>query len=146
MEALKLYRGGSPVFRSLFNDMWGDDWFQPVVKNSVTPAVNIKETENEYLIDVAAPGIAKENFKISVENEMLTISAEKESNNEEKDKEGRYTRREFSYQNFSRTLVLPEGEVDTNKIEANYDNGVLKISLPKKAEAKPQPIKYVPIN
>lgn len=145
MEALKLYQNGAPMFRSLFNDFWGDDWLNTVTKNENSPAINIKETENEYFIDVAAPGLSKEDFKISIDNDVLTISAEKETKSEEKNEEGRFTRKEFSYQNFVRSLMLPKGQINKEHVSANYENGVLKITLPKRDEAKPQPVKYISI-
>jgi len=146
MEALKLYRGASPVFRTLFNDFWGDQVYQPVTRHYSTPLLNIKETDNEYEITLAAPGFAKEDFKITVENDVLTISSEKKEEKNETTEEGAYSRKEFWYQNFSRSLTLPQGEVDTQAIFAKYDNGILTVNLPKKEEAKPQPAKLIAIN
>lgn len=97
------------------------------------PAVNITESDNEYSVTVAAPGLTKSDFNIDVEGNMLTISSEKEENKEEKD--ARYTRKEYNYSSFSRSFTLPE-EVNKEKIEAKYEDGVLKLALPKKEEAK----------
>ena len=96
------------------------------------PAVNITERKDDYMVSMAAPGLKKEDFKIDVEGNMLTISSEKEEENEEK--EERYTRKEYSYSSFSRSFTLPE-EVNTEKIEARYEDGVLKISLPRREES-----------
>jgi HSP20 family protein len=97
------------------------------------PAVNITEKKDDYLISMAAPGLKKEDFKIDVEGNMLTISSEKEEENEEKDE--RYTRQEYSYSSFERSFTLPD-EVNKDKIEAQYKDGVLELVLPKKEEVK----------
>ena len=145
MEALKLYRNASPVFKTLFNDIWGDQMFQPVVRQYNTPLLNIKESKNEYEVTLAAPGYSKEDFKVQVENDVLTISVEKNEEYEEKDEKANYTRREFLYHNFSRSLTLPQNEVNTTNISASYVDGILKLVLPKREEAKPQPAKIISI-
>jgi len=98
-----------------------------------SPAVNVRETHDSYELEVAAPGLTKKDFEVSVDNGLLTISAKKESQKEENNVS--YTRREFSYSSFSRTFTLPEG-VKQDDIEANYENGILHITLPKTEEAK----------
>ena len=97
------------------------------------PAVNITDRKEDYLVSMAAPGLKKEDFKIDVEGNMLTISSEKEEKNEEKDE--KYTRQEYSYSSFERSFTLPD-EVNKDKIDAHYQDGVLKLILPKKEEAK----------
>ena len=97
------------------------------------PAVNITERKEDYLVSLAAPGFRKEDFKIDVEGNMLTISSEKEEENEEKDE--KYTRQEYSYSSFERRFTLPD-EVNKDKIDAHYEDGILKLILPKKEEAK----------
>jgi HSP20 family protein len=97
------------------------------------PAVNITERKDDYLVSMAAPGLKKEDFKIAMEGNLLTISSEKEEQNEEK--EERYTRQEYSYSSFERSFTLPN-EVDKDKIDAHYKDGVLELVLPKKEEAK----------
>lgn len=97
------------------------------------PAVNINERKDDYLVSMAAPGLKKEDFKIDVEGSLLTISSEKEDEKEEK--EEKYTRQEYSYSSFERSFTLPD-EVNKDKIEARYQDGVLKLVLPKKEEAK----------
>ena len=92
------------------------------------PAVNIKETESEYSVEVAAPGLKKEDFKISLEKDVLMISSEKEA--EEKSENDGYTRKEFSYSSFKRSLKLPE-QANKEEIQASYDQGILIISIPK---------------
>ena len=106
------------------------------------PAVNITEQKNDYLVSLAAPGLKKEDFKIDVDGNMLTISSEKEETKEEKDK--RFTRKEYNYSSFSRSFTLPE-EINKEKIEAKYEDGVLKISLPRKEEAKKPAAKQIAV-
>jgi HSP20 family protein len=98
-----------------------------------TPAVNVKETEKNYEITLAAPGLQKDDFKIDVNGSMITISAEKDEKREEKDES--FTRREYSYSSFSRSFSLPE-DINQDKIDATYVNGELKLLLPKNEEAK----------
>lgn len=97
------------------------------------PAVNITENKNEFKVSLAIPGMKKEDFNIDVEGNMLTISSEKEENKEENEK--MYTRKEYNYSSFSRSFTLPE-DVNKEKIEAKYEEGVLKLMLPKKEETK----------
>lgn len=129
-----------------------DDFFRPATeffetgglwgRIMKTPAVNIMETKNEYIISVAVPGMKKEDFKIDVEGNILTISCEKEESKEEKD--FRFTRKEYNYSSFSRYFTLPD-EVMWDKIDARYEDGVLKIALPLKAEAKKLTTKHISV-
>ena len=104
---------------------------------------NVKEGEDGYEVDMAAPGLGKKDFKIELNHGILTISSEKKNENETK-KGQQFTRREFSYQSFSRSFNLPH-TVDSEKISAKYDNGILKVTIPKKEEAKPKPAKTIEI-
>ena len=97
------------------------------------PAVNITETKDDYKVSLAIPGMKKDDFKVAIEGNMLTISSEKEENKEEKEKT--YTRKEYNYSSFSRSFTLPN-EVSKEKIEATYVDGVLTLVLPRKEEAK----------
>ena len=106
------------------------------------PSVNITEDQNEFQVSLAVPGMKKEDFKIDVNNNILTISSEKEDEKEEKEK--RYTRREYSYTSFSRSFTLPD-EVNKEKIEARYENGILKLSLPRKEEVKKNASKQISV-
>ncbi len=132
---------------SIFDDFFKpwNEWFD---KGGLSgrvmnvPAVNITEQKNDYLVSLAAPGLKKDDFKIDVDGNMLTISSEKEENKEEKEK--RFTRREYSYSSFSRSFTLPE-EINKEKIEAKYEDGVLKISLPRKEEAKKPAAKQITV-
>lgn len=139
-----------PTFPSFFNRfLEGDlmDWNTSnfAGNNMTMPAVNIRENKDEFIIDVAAPGMAKENFNINYENGRLTISSEKKDEREEK-KEETFTRREFSYMSFQRAFTIPENVVDGEKIQAKYADGILHITLPKKDEVKPKPPKQIKIS
>ncbi len=102
-------------------------------KALTVPAVNISDNKDDYKVTVAAPGLKKSDFKIDVEGNMLVISSEKEENKEEKDE--RFTRKEYSFSSFRRSFTLPD-DVKQDKIEASYEDGVLKLTLPKKEESK----------
>lgn len=106
------------------------------------PAVNITEQKDDYVVSLAAPGLKKDDFKIEVDGNMLTISSEKEESKEEKDK--RFTRKEYNYSSFSRSFTLPD-EINKEKIDARYEDGVLKISLPRKEEAKKPAAKHIAV-
>lgn len=97
------------------------------------PAVNIRETEHSFLLELAAPGLKKEDFKVNLDNNVLTISAE--VNREEETKNERFTRREFSYGQFSRSFSLPKA-INLEEIKADYNYGILSVTLPKREEAK----------
>ena len=117
--------------RDIFN--WGLTNFSDT--NTTIPAVNIKETADNYEVEVAAPGMSKKDFKVQLEGNALTISSEKTSEKEEKD-DVKYTTREFSYQSFSRTFNLQKEVVDTEKIQAKYEDGVLRLLIPKKEHVR----------
>lgn len=118
----------SDVFDSYFNDAFTSDRF-----SSKVPAANISETENNFHIELAAPGLKKDNFKISLEKNVLSISAEAKS---EQASEGKkYNRKEYSYTSFVRSFTLPE-TADQANIDAEYADGILKINVGKKDEAK----------
>lgn len=123
-----LMPGFNDIFESFFNDSFLSDRMV-----SRVPAVNISETNEEYHIELAAPGLKKEDFKIQMDGNVLSISVEQQKENEVKQK--KYNKREYSYSSFVRSFTLPEG-ADDARIEAAYADGVLKISLPKKEEAK----------
>ena len=132
---------------SVFDDFFKpwNEWFDNgglLSKTMNVPAVNITEQKNDYLVSLAAPGLKKEDFKIDVDGNMLTISSEKEETREEKDK--KFTRKEYNYSSFSRSFTLPE-EINKEKIEAKYEDGVLKISLPRREEAKKPAAKNIAV-
>lgn len=116
---------------SIFNDFLDNDWM--VKANATAPAINVIESDKDYKVEVAAPGMTKEDFNIHLsEDNELVISMEKKTENKEEDKENKkYLRREFSYTKFQQALVLPD-DVEKDKINANVNNGVLTIELPKR--------------
>jgi HSP20 family protein len=126
-----------PVFGSFFSDFMDNNnnfWGNNLYSQNSMPAVNIKEKENEYKIEVAAPGIPKDHIKVHVENNILTIEGENSYKNEEKE-DGQYTRREFSQEAFMRKFTLPQS-ADANSIHAKFTDGILNINIPKKEESK----------
>jgi HSP20 family protein len=110
---------------------------------TTVPAMNIKETDDDYEIELAAPGYNKKDFKVTMENGCLKISAEKSTSKEEK--EGDYTRREFSHDSFERSLQLPDSIKD-DAVEAKYNDGILRFKLAKKEEAKKQKPKIIEVS
>ena len=106
------------------------------------PSVNITENKDDFRIDLAAPGLEKEDFRINLNNNVLTISSDKEEKKEENNE--KCMRREFSYTQFSRSFSLP-ASVDTEKINASYKSGILNITIPKKEEAKQKPVREIAI-
>lgn len=131
MSAIQRYNNQNWL-PSFFNDFFDNDWM--VKANATAPAINVIENEKDYKVEVAAPGMSKEDFNISLgDNNELVISMEKKNESGEKDKDGkRYLRREFSYSKFQQAFDLPDN-VDVEKINASMNNGVLSIELPKVA-------------
>ena len=133
----------------LFDDFFGREFFNWNNSNfsntsTTIPAVNIKETPEHYEVEVAAPGMTKEDFKLELDGNMLTISSERQNQKEENENE-RYSLREFSYQAFQRTFTLQKEVVDVDKIGAKYENGLLRLLIPKKEEAKQKPPRQIQI-
>lgn len=126
------------LFPSVLSDFFDNDTFLAPrwvsrAFNDTLPAVNIKETDKEYNVEFAAPGFKKHDFKVNVEGDRLAISAEKE---EEKNEENhRFTRKEFSYNSFSRSFTLPQN-VNADHIDAKYNDGILTLSIPKKEDTQ----------
>ena len=124
----------SPSLWDEFFKPWGNwipdgGFFKPIT----VPAVNITDNKDKYQLSLAAPGLKKNDFNINIDGNLLTISSEKEDTKEDKD--ARHSRMEYSYSSFSRSFTIPE-EVQTDKIEAIYEDGILTVSLPRKEEAK----------
>ncbi|MDE5421082.1 Hsp20/alpha crystallin family protein [Ancylomarina sp. DW003] len=141
-------RNSDNLFPSLFDNFFSRDWMDwnnsnYSNTNTTLPAVNVREDDHEFTIEVAAPGMKKDDFNINLDNNQLTISSEIKSESE--GKEGNYSRKEFSYQSFSRSFRLPVNLIDGDKISAKYDEGILCIRLPKKEEAKPKPSRIISI-
>ena len=118
------------------------------VKNSndqrveFSPKVNIKESDDGYSMDIVVPGFKKTDFVIDLDNEILSVSAEVKT--EEKHRDDHFTRKEFKLASFKRTFTLPE-TIEADKIEANYSDGILNLTIPKKEEAKPKPARTITI-
>ena len=126
---------------SIFNGFFDNDWMTR--SNATAPAINVFETEKAYEVELAAPGMKKENFNVHIdEDNNLVISMEKKDENDENKKNGRYLRREFSYAKFQQTMILPD-DVDREKIGAHVENGVLHIDLPKFTQEEKEKAKRV---
>jgi HSP20 family protein len=145
MSLLRFSNHQPSVFDRFFeNDLF--DWSNRNYSstNTTVPSVNIKESAEDFEVDVAAPGLTKNDFKIELNHDFLTISSEKEIENETNDGQS-FTQREFSYQSFSRSFTLPN-IVDSEKIAAKYENGILRITIPKKEEVRPKPARQIDIS
>lgn len=135
---------------ALFDDFFGRDLFDWnnanfSVTNTTLPAVNVKETAESFVVEMAAPGMRKEDFKVELNNNVLTISSEQKHQHEEKES-NRYTRKEFSYQSFQRSFELSREAVDADKIQAKYENGLLHLTIPKREEVKQKPSRLINIS
>lgn len=140
---MSLVKRNNVLFPALMSEFLRPDWFGGVdnFKQNV-PAANIKETESEYVLELAAPGRKKEDFNVEIDKDILTISSEVK-NEEHKEDEG-YTRREFAFSSFKRVFSLPE-TISMDKINASYEDGILKFVMPKKEEALPKPKRLIEV-
>jgi len=139
MSIIKRNRNSFSAIPALVDDFLGRELFNWDNTNysstqTTVPSVNIKETEDNFGVEVAAPGMDKKDFRIQLENNLLTISSQKEQ--EEENQYNGYTRREFSYQSFQRSFILPKHVVNEDGIVARYENGLLQLVIPKKEEAR----------
>ncbi len=144
LPMIKRNRENMPSF---IDEFFGKDWMDSVFSDQPgisTPAVNVKETNDDYQIEVAAPGLDKKDFKVDLDNNVLTISSEKEHKDEQKE-EGKYMRREFSYSSFSRSFSLPDA-VDAENIKAKHKDGILLVVIPKREEARRKSPKQIAIS
>ena len=136
-------------FPTLFDDLLNRDIFNWGLSNfsdtnTTIPSVNIKETSDNYEVEVAAPGMTKKDFQVVLEGNILTITSEKATKKEE-NQDVKYITREFSYQSFSRTFALQKDVVDTENIQAKYEDGVLHLLIPKMEHAKQKQPKLIEI-
>jgi len=133
-----------PMWSKFFPEFFGTNWSNVAneIDDFTVPSVNIRENTEAYGIEVAAPGLQKENFKIELENTLLTISAEK--NSDEQKTQNDYVRKEFNYLQFKRSFTLPVS-VNKDNISAKYDNGILYVYVPKKEESKLNPVRQIAI-
>lgn len=140
---MNLIKRNTVPFPSIIDELLKPDWLGGIQNfNTNVPAVNIKETDTSFGIELAAPGKKKEDFNIEIDHNVLTISSEEKTEKEET--EGKYTRKEFSYSSFRRAFTLPE-TVNTENINATYENGVLHVALPKREEALSKPKRLIEI-
>lgn len=134
------------LFDDLFTrDLWNWGSGNHSNTNTTLPAVNIRENNESFIVEMAAPGMNKDDFKIELDGNTLNISSEKKENYETKEDE-RYARKEFSYQSFQRSFQLSKDVVDIDGINAKYENGVLHLVIPKKEEAKQKPPRMIQIS
>lgn len=143
----KQYNSGNfPAWSSFIDELFKDELSS--VKNtdfnkgSSSPKVNIKESVDAFILEMAVPGFKKSDFIIDLENETLSISTEIKT--EESERKEDYTRKEFGYASFKRSFILPD-TVEEDKIEANYTDGILSLNIPKREEAKPKPARKITI-
>ncbi|WP_343658046.1 Hsp20/alpha crystallin family protein [Chryseobacterium sp.] len=148
MNLIKRNWSNVPTVPNLFDDFFNREFFNWGNNNysstsTTVPSVNIKENADAYEVQVAAPGMEKNDFEIKLDGNLLTISSSKKDNNETKGEN--FTRREFSYQSFRRSFELPKDVVDQDNIQAKYENGLLKLTIPKKEEVKQKPPRLIEI-
>jgi HSP20 family protein len=150
MTLMKRNGNGFNSMPGLFDDFFTKDLFDWRSLNfsntgSTLPAVNVKETADNFQVEMAAPGMSKEDFKVELNNNVLTISSERKNETENGEGEN-YTRKEFSYQSFQRSFTLAKEAVDADNIQARYENGVLKLLIPKREEIKQKPARLIDIS
>lgn len=134
-----------PASTALFDDFFTRDLFDwsKTEGNGLVPRVNIKESNDGFSVEIAAPGMKKEDFHVELDNDMLTVSSEVSENHEENERN--YTRKEFSYHSFRRSFYLPN-TVEADQINATYTDGILSLWIPKKEEAKKKPARMIEIS
>lgn len=141
---MSIVKRNDSIFPSLMNEIFRPDWFGGMENsNHVVPAVNIKENEKDFELELAVPGRKKDDFSIEIDRDVLTISSEVKS--EDTTSKENYTRREFAYSAFKRAFTLPK-TIDGDKINASYEDGILKFVLPKKEEALPKPKRLIELS
>ena len=141
---MSIIKRNDMAFPSLMNEIFKPDWFGGVENHrSTVPAVNIIDNDTNFELSLAVPGRQKEDFNIEIDDNVLAISAEVK--NESDNLTENYTRREFGFTSFKRAFTLPD-TVDTEKIEASYENGILHFVLPKKEEALPKPKRLIALS
>lgn len=137
------FQGWSSIIEDIFNRDLPSVFSANFNTGMTLPKVNIKESDDSFVVEMAVPGLKKSDFRIDLDNQLLSISTERSEEHEEK--EENYTRREFGYSSFKRSFSLPES-VNEEDINASYDEGILKIHLPKKEEAKRKPARNIEIS
>jgi HSP20 family protein len=146
MNLVKRNSSANSLFPSIMEELFKPDWMggSQNLNTLTVPPVNIKENETSYEVELSAPGMNKDIFNIEIDNDLLSISAEMKSENTSEE-QGKFTRREFSSTSFRRSFKLPD-TVNEDDINASYENGILRISLPKREEALPKPKRSISIS
>lgn len=140
---MSMIKRNNLLFPALMNDIFKPDWFGGMENvQTITPPVNIKENETSFYLELAIPGFKKSDFSIEIDDAVLTISSEATATSEAQDTD--YSRKEFTLSSFKRAFTLPE-TIDESNIKANYEAGILSLSLPKKEEALPKPKRLIEI-
>ncbi|NAS32664.1 Hsp20 family protein [Flavobacteriaceae bacterium R38] len=143
---MSLVKKNNVWFPSIFDEFLNPDWLGGVQNNEFNgPAVNIKESDTDFTLELLAPGRTKEDFNIEVNKAVLTISSEQKTESEKKDITGNYTRKEFEFKSFKRSFKLPQ-TIEEGEINGSYDSGVLTLKLPKRKEALPKPKRLIEIS
>lgn len=150
MALIRRNSGQLPAWSNWLDDFFTRDFFGGGLPNfssteTTIPAVNIRETSDAYEVELAAPGMSKDDFQITLDGNLLSIKSEKSRQDESKE-EGNYSRQEFSYQAFQRTFQLPKDVVEEDRIEAKYESGLLLLTIPKREEAKQKPPRQIAIS
>ena len=147
MTLIKRDTGYAPVLSNFFDDFFTKDlfnWPSNSATGTTIPSVNIYETDGEFHVEMAAPGMSKNDFKVQLDNNKLTISSQKEIENVDDEKKN-YQRKEYSFQSFVRSFHLPDS-AEAEKINAKYNDGILSLIIPKKEEAKRKAIRTIKIS
>ncbi|MBF0695201.1 MAG: Hsp20/alpha crystallin family protein [Flavobacterium sp.] len=146
MNLVKRNNSSSNLFPALMEEFFRPDWMggSQNLNTLTVPPVNIRETETTFEVELSAPGFNKDIFQIEIDNDLLSISAEIKTENTTEE-EGKFTRREFSSSSFKRSFKLPE-TVNQDEINAGYENGILRVTLPKREEALPKPKRSISIS
>jgi len=131
----------------MFDDFVTRDLFRPTFSTTgvSTPAVNVIETNDDFRLEMVAPGMNKENFNIELKNQILTISYDHDDNREGLKRDWNYRTREYNYHSFARSFSLPE-TVESERIKANYKDGIMNVIIPKKEESKRKPVRQIKIS
>ena len=148
MTLVKRNSGYAPLFSNFFDDfltrdLFDNNWLSTSLTGTTIPKVNIEESDDEFRVEMAAPGMNKDDFRVELNNNVLTISSE--VSKEDDENSSNYSRREFSYQSFERSFNLPDS-AEMEKIQAKYTNGILNLVIPKREEAKTKPVRTIKIS
>ncbi|GAB4418447.1 MAG: hypothetical protein OHK0039_29860 [Bacteroidia bacterium] len=145
MKPIKHNRPGLfPSLDAIWDDFFGRNFFDLDRLTPAVPATNIRDNGDAFELELALPGLKKEDVRIELDHNVLTIASRQETSHEEKDEQGNYARREFYFQRFSRSFNLPE-TVDQTAISARSEDGILHVRLPKRAEAQTSAVKLIEI-